>query len=212
MRLLAWLLAAYAALGVVLVVAALLVGGPLVSRFDRLTASALDTVAAATEAADAAADAFDGFDVSLEEAGSSAAEAAELSRNAAGTLDSLSAAMGLTLLGAQPLLPLADQFERSAGQMLELGDNLDAIGASLSGNRDDVARVGERMRELAGELGELEAGIADERLGGSIPLTWLYYGFLLWQVLPIVAAAVGALWLFRQDRPVEMAADESARS
>ncbi len=201
MRILAWLLAAYAIAGAVLVAAALLVGGPLVARVDRLTTSAVETMDAATDAANAAADAVDGFDASVVEAQASAQDAAGLSRETAATVEALAAAMSLQVFGAQPLLPLADEFERSAEQMRALGDNLDAIGAALTTNRDDIATVGTRMRELADSLTGLQGRIGQERTAG-IPLTWLYYGFLLWQVLPILAAAVGSTWLFRHTREV----------
>jgi hypothetical protein len=209
MRILAWLLAAYAVIGAILILAALLVGGPLVSRLDRVTTSALDTMSAATEAANAAADAFDGFDVSVEQARTSSDQAAGLTRETATTLDGLAAAMSLSIFGAQPLLPLADQFERSADQMRQLGDNLEGIGEALDGNREDIARVGVRMRTLADRLETFEARIGSERLAGGLPLSWLYYGFLGWQVLPILAAAVGATWLFRHTRVVLVPPDES---
>jgi hypothetical protein len=202
MRLLAWLLAAYAVVGVILVLAALLVGGPLVARLDRVTTSATDTMSAAAAAARAAADAFDGFDTSVEEARTSAEDAAELSRETATTLDALAAAMGLELFGAQPLLPLASQFQRSADQMRELGDNLEEIGGALGANREDIGEVGMRMEALADELEELEGRIAAEQVEGGLPLSWLYYGFLLWQLLPIAAAAVGSAWIFRHTRVV----------
>lgn len=202
MRLLAWLLSAYAALGSVLIVAALLVGGPLVDRLDRLSGSAVDTMGAASEAARAAADAFEGLDASVVQARTSAEDAAALSGETATTLDALATAMNLNLFGAQPLLPLADQFERSAEQMRELGGNLDGIGLALDANREDVAIVGDRMSELADELETLSDRVVDEELAGGIPLSWLYYGFLLWQLLPILAAATGAAWLFRHTRVV----------
>jgi hypothetical protein len=202
MRVLAWLLAAYAVLGGIIMVAALLVGGPLVSRLDRLTTSALDTLSAASEAATSAADTFDGFDVSVQEAQASTDDAVVLSRDAASTLDGLAAAMSLSIFGAQPLLPLAGQFDDSAGQMRELGDSLDGIGEALGGNRADIARLGTRMRTLAERLETLEERLASGRTGGGIPLSWLFYGFLLWQVLPILAAGIGAAWLFRYTRPL----------
>ncbi|HEX6128595.1 MAG TPA: hypothetical protein VF071_06200 [Candidatus Limnocylindria bacterium] len=202
MRILAWLLAAYAVLGAILMVAALLIGGPLVSRLDRVTTSALDTMASATEATRVAADAFEGFDVSIAEARASTDDAAGLTRETAVTLDALGAAMGISLFGAQPLLPLADQFERSAGQMRQLGDNLEGIGEALDNNRADVAEVGTQMRILANRLETFEGRITAERLGGGVPLSWLFYGFLAWQVLPILAAAVGAAWIFRNTRSV----------
>jgi hypothetical protein len=202
MRLLAWLLAAYAALGIVLVIAGLLIGGPLVARVDRVTSSASDTLTAAASAARTAAQAFDGFDTSVEEARTSAADAASLTRETAVTIDALATAMGLELFGAQPLLPLAEGFQRSAEQMRELGDNLDAIGQALSSNRDDIAAVGVEMTNLAVQLEELDGRIAAERTSGGLPLSWLYFGFLLWQLLPISGAAVASAWLFRHTRVV----------
>ncbi len=201
MRILAWLLAVYAAAGTVLVVAALLVGGPLVDRVNRLTASATRTMDAATAAADAAANALENFDTSLLEARDSATDAGNLSRETAGTMDALAAAMSLSVLGSQPLLPLADEFSVSANRMRQLGDNMDAIGSALTTNRDDLATVSAEMRELADSMVALGGRIRAERTGGDIPLTWLYYGFLVWQVLPITAAAVGAAWLFRLTSP-----------
>lgn len=202
MRLLAWLLAAYAALGIVLVLAGLLIGGPLVARVDRVTSSASDTLTAAASAARTAADAFEGFDTSVEEARSSASDAASLTRETAVTIDALSVAMGLELFGAQPLLPLAEGFGRSADQLRELGDNLDAIGQALSANRDDIAAVGVEMTNLAVQLEELDGRIAAERSSGGLPLSWLYFGFLIWQLLPISGAAVASAWLFRHTRVV----------
>ena len=202
MRLLAWLLAAYAVLGTILVLAALVVGGPLVSRLDRVTTSATDTMSAAATAARAAADAFEGFDASVEQARTSAEDAAGLSRDTATTLDGLAATMGLELFGAQPLLPLAAQFERSAGQMRELGDNLDGIGQALAANRSDIGEVGARMGVLADELEAFEGRVTAERVAGGLPLSWLYYGFLLWQLVPIAAAGIGSAWIFRHTRIV----------
>lgn len=205
MRLLAWLLAAYAALGTILILAALLVGGPLVSRLDRLATSASDTLTAAATAARSAADAFEGFDTSVVEARTSAEDAAGLSRETAVTIDALATAMGLELFGTQPLLPMAEGFERSADQMRELGDNLDSIGQALSSNRDDIAAVGVQMTVLAGELEELDGRIAGEQASGGLPISWLYYGFLFWQLLPIGGAAVASAWLFRHTRVVPVA-------
>src|SRR4051812_40067583 len=107
MRLLAWLLIAYALLGMVLLLVAALVGGPLIARVDRLASSATGSMDAAAAAAASAADSFDRFDDSLADAQSSTEQAATLSRSAADTLDSLSDTMSISVLGNQPFLPLA---------------------------------------------------------------------------------------------------------
>jgi hypothetical protein len=202
MRLLGWLLAAYAAIGVVFVIVAAVIGGPLVARVDRMTTSATTTMRAAAQAADAAADAFGGFDSSITRARTSADGAADLSRSTATTLDGLAAAMSISIFGSQPLEPLASQFAASADQLRELGAELGGIGQALEVNRDDVGRVGSRMRALATELESLEGRIANERAGGGLPISWLFYGFLLWQLLPIGAAAIGGAWLLHHARMV----------
>jgi hypothetical protein len=202
MRLLGWLLAAYAAIGLVFVVVAVVIGGPLVARVDRMATSATSTMHAAAQAADAAADAFGGFDSSITRARASADGAADLSRSTATTLDGLAAAMSISIFGSQPLEPLASQFAASADQLRELGAELGGIGQALDVNRDEVDRVGSRMRALATELESLEGRLADERAGGGLSISWLFYGFLLWQLLPISAAAIGGAWLLRHARMV----------
>jgi hypothetical protein len=204
-RVLGWLLAAYAVVGALFIVTALLVGGPLVSRLDRLATSATDTLDAATAAADAAADAFDGFDTSLTDARASASQAADLSRDTSVTLDGLAEAMSVSIFGSRPLEPLAGQFSASAEQLRQMGDDLDGIGTALTTNREDVARVGLEMRALADEMATLRGGLVEEQASGGLPLSWLFYGFLLWQLLPVTAAAIGGTWLLRHTRVVLVA-------
>ncbi|HEX6138976.1 MAG TPA: hypothetical protein VF013_00760 [Candidatus Limnocylindria bacterium] len=195
MRILGWLLLAYAVVGVVFVVVAALVGAPLVGRAERLATSASGTMDAAAAAAATSADAFGGFDASIEQARSSAADAATLTRQTSVTLDGLADAMSLSIFGAQPLLPLAGQFTDSAEQLRQLGDSLEGIGQALDANRSDVAEVGLRMRDLADELAAFQGRVASERESAALPLSWLFYGFLAWQLLPILAAAVAGRWL-----------------
>jgi hypothetical protein len=197
MRMLGWLLLLYAMIGAGLVLASVVVGGPMVARLDRLATSASGSMDAAARAADAAADAFTGFDASLIEARRSTEEAAMLSRDASGTMRSLSDAMSISVLGSQPLLSLADDFATSADQLRRMGDNLEGIGTALTTNQAQVAEVGMELRLFADQLGDLRGGVADEMAGASPPLSWLFYGFLAWQLLPIGAAAVGGRMLLR---------------
>jgi hypothetical protein len=200
MRLLGWLLLLYATIGVCLVLASVAIGGPMVGRIDRLATSASGSMDAASRAADAAADAFAGFDASLVEARRSTDEAAALSRDASGTLQSLSEAMSISVLGGQPLLSLADDFATSADQLRRMGDNLDGIGTALTANQDQIADVGGELRVLADQLQQLRGGVAAERAGAGPPLTWLFYGFLAWQLLPIAASAVAGRMLLGRSR------------
>ena len=190
MRTLGWLLLAYAGIGIVIAVVALVVGGPMIVRLDRLSTSATRSMDAAVRAADAAASSISGFDASLTQAKASTDQAASLSRDAAGTLAGLADSMSIEVLGAQPLLPLADDFRETSDQMRQMGDNLEGIGAALTANREDLAEVGAQLRELATQMDALRGGIGQEQAGASPPLSWVYYGFLVWQLLPIVAAAI----------------------
>jgi hypothetical protein len=108
--------------------------------------------------------------------------------------------MGISILGSRPLEPLAARFETSAEQLRQMGDSLESIGQALAANRDDVAEVGVEMQGLAEELRRLEGRITAEQRASDLPLSWLYYGFLLWQLLPIAAAAIGGGWLVRWSR------------
>jgi hypothetical protein len=202
MRMLGWLLVAYAAAGSLLLVGALLIGGPLVGRVERLAASATGSMASAANAAGSAADAFDGFDASLSQARASTTDAAAISRDTARTLQSLSDAMSLSILGSQPLLPLADEFATSARQLEEMGGNLDGIGEALGANQEDVASLGDELRELARQLDQLQVAVDGEvqrQEGGTAPpLGLLFYGFVAWQLLAVAAAgATGAVLLRR---------------
>lgn len=200
MRTLAWLLLAYAGVGVVLVVLALVVGGPLMARADRLASSASGSLDSAAAAAGAAAGSIGGFGDSLTRARSSTEQASRLTDDAARTMDSLADAMGVNLLGTQPLLPMADGFRTTAGQLRDLGGSLGGIGQALGTNQTDLSAVGDQLDRLATELADLRGGIGREQAGASPPLSWLFYGFLAWQLLPIAAAAVGGRWLLARTR------------
>jgi hypothetical protein len=147
----------------------------------------------ARSAASAAATAFEGFDASLDQARTSAASAGALAREASGTVDGLAAAMALSVLGAQPLLPLQDQFRQSADQLRRLGDDLDQIGSALQVNRAEVGRVSEQLRALSDELAPTDPG-------RGIPPSLVVYAFLGWIALLSATSVVGGLLLVRQPR------------
>ena len=146
-RLLAWVLILYGVLGLVLVVGGAAIGLDVAARVERLTATADGTLAAAARSIDVAAEAFTNVDASLSESQESADAAAELARDASGTMASLAQAMELSVFGAQPLLPLAAEFDASAEQATALAETLDGEAGSLSDTRADVASIG---TELAG--------------------------------------------------------------
>ncbi|HEX6656375.1 MAG TPA: hypothetical protein VF153_09200 [Candidatus Limnocylindria bacterium] len=200
MRTLGWLLVAYAGIGAIFLAVALVAGGPLMARADRLATSASGSLDSAAGAAEAAAGSLGGFDDSLGRARSSTEQAAGLTADAAHTMDSLAEAMSVNVLGAQPLLPLAGDFRTNAEQLRNLGDSLGGIGQALSTNQSDLALVGVQLHRLAQDLGALRGGIRQEQSGTGLPLSWLFYGFLAWQLLPIAGAAVGGRWLLARTR------------
>ena len=199
---LGWLLIGYAAVGAVLLMAAIIVGGPVVSRLEGMAGSATGSVRSAAAAAEAAADAFDGFDESLSEARSSTADAAAISRETAVTLQGLSDAMSISVFGSQPLLPLADEFARSADQLDQMGTNLDGIGQALVTNKDDVVALAARLRNLSVQLNSWSEAVADPKADAdpTPPLTLLFYGFVAWQLLAVLASGAAGTILLRGSR------------
>lgn len=199
-RLLAWGLILYGVLGLVLVVSGAVIGLEVAGRIERLASSADGTLMAAARSTRAAADSFASIDGSLSEAQASADGAAILAREAGATLDSLAVAMQLSVLGAQPLLSLADEFTASAEQADQLGGRLGAVGSSLGDTRTDVAIIGVELRTLSTELESLQgAGEAD---GGSPPLRAFVGLLLAWIAIPAVAALLFGLALLRATRSI----------
>ena len=197
MRTLGWLLVVYAALGLLLLVAALAVGLPMVGRVERIADSASGSIEAAAVSAQAASDALAGFDDSLTQAQQSASDAASLSRDAAQTLDGLAEAMGISILGTQPLVGLADDFAASADQLVRLGDSLEQIGLAMVTSQGDVDRVAVELRGLTDQLTELAGATEAELAGANPPLSWLFLGFLAWQAVQVVAAGLAGMLLLR---------------
>ncbi|HUF06270.1 MAG TPA: hypothetical protein VMP86_02650 [Candidatus Binatia bacterium] len=199
-RPLAWALIAYGLLGIALLVSGALYGLEMAGRVERLATAADGTLAAAARSIRAAADSFASVDDSLSESEASADEAAALAREASGTLDSLSIAMRISVLGAQPLLPLADEFATSADQAAELAETLDAVGASLGGTRTDVAIIGVELDTLSRELEALRGSGGTD--AGSPPLRLFAALLLSWLAIPAIAALLIGLVLLRPVRRV----------
>lgn len=208
-RALAWGLILYGLAGLVLIVGGAAAGMDTASRLERLAADADGTLAAATRATKAAADSFTNVDASLAEAETSAAAAAGLSREAAGTLRSLALAMELSLFGAQPLLPLSADFIASAEQAEELAGTLTTVAGSLGDTRTDVVRVGAELDALGEQLEALRGSSGGAE--ASPPPLRLFIGLLLgWLALPAIAALVTGLSLLRRPRPVAVVGPPAA--
>jgi hypothetical protein len=197
-RWLGWGLIAYGVVGVAMIVAGTLIGLEMADRLERLATDADEAIVAAAEATRAAAGSFDGVDDSLAGAGDSTAAAASLARQSQQTLDNLADAMSVSILGAQPLLPLAADFAESAELAAELAETLDGVQATLGDTRSDVAAIGAELEALATELEDLGGTTRPE--SGSPPVR-LFVGLLLvWLGVQVVAAIVGGIALLVTDR------------
>ena len=193
-RVLGWGLIVYGIAGLALIVAGAIAGLDVATRIERLAADADGTLAAAASATEAAAESFTSVDASLSEAQESASTAAALSRDASGTLRSLAVAMQVNLFGAQPLLPLADEFSTSADQASQLADTLDSVGSSLGDTRTDVSRVGAELEILSDQLGALRTSTGGP--DGAPPPLRVFIGLLLaWLAVPAVGAIIGGVAL-----------------
>lgn len=198
-RPLAWGLILYGLLGLALVVGGAVIGLETAARLERLATEADGTLAAAARSTRAAAESFTSIDGSLTDARASADGAAILAREASATLDALSVAMQLSLFGAQPLLPLADEFATSADQASELAGTLEAVGASLGDTRTDVAVIGVELDSLSRQLESLQD--SSEMDGTAPPLSLFVALLLAWLAIPPIGALFAGLVLLRRARP-----------
>jgi hypothetical protein len=199
-RALGWASIAYGIAGIALVVVGAIGGLETADRVENLALRADSTLAAAQRATEATAQSFTGVDESLGEGEASADAAAVLAREASATLRSLSLAMTISILGTQPLQPLAGDFADSADQASALAETLDAMGASLSDTRADMISIGARLDQLAVELDALRDASSTE---GSAPPVRLFVTIVLvWLGLQALGAIIGGLALLQRPRPV----------
>jgi hypothetical protein len=194
-RWLGWGLIAYGLVGVAMIMAGSLIGLAAADRVERLVTDADSALTAAASATRAAADSFDGVDDSLTAATDSSAAAAALARRSQETLDSLAAAMEVSILGARPLLSLAADFADSAVLAGDLADTLDGVQQSLGSTQADVATIGAELDVLADELDDLGSVTGLDE--GAPPVRIFVVLLLLWLGVQVVAAFVGGIVLLR---------------
>jgi len=193
--LLGWALIAYGIAGLALIAGGSVIGLDVATRVERLATSADDTIVAAARSTRAAADAFTNVDASLSESQTSADAAADLARDASVTLSSLGQAMELSIFGAQPLLPLAAEFDTSSGQAAALAETLDRVGSSLADTRPDVNRIAVELDALSDELESLRgAGNSDATTPPLRPFVIL---LLAWLLVPAAGAIIGGIAVLR---------------
>jgi hypothetical protein len=199
-RALGWASIAYGIAGIALVVVGAIGGLEMADRVENLALRADSTLAAAQRATEATAESFIGVDESLGEGEASADAAAILAREASATLRSLSLAMTISILGTQPLRPLAADFADSADQAAALAETLDGMGASLSDTRADMIAIGARLDQLAVELDALRDASSTE--GTAPPVRLFVTIVLVWLGLQAFGAIIGGLALLQRPREI----------
>lgn len=198
------MLIAYGLAGFIIVAGGSVIGLDVAARVERLATSADGALASASRSTRAAAGAFTSVDASLAEAQTSADAAAALARDASGTLASLAQAMELSIFGAQPLLPLASEFDTSSTQASALAETLDRVGSSLGDTRPDVDRIGAELDELSGELDTLRGNAGAE--ASTPPLRPFVILLLAWLLVPAAGAVIGGVAMLRWSTAPESAA------
>jgi hypothetical protein len=186
----------------VLLLSTAFAGLGLADRVERLVASTDGTLAAAARSTEAAAAALGDVDGSMTQAQVSAAAAASLARDASASLASLGSAMEVSIFGAQPLLPLADDFMQSSDQAAALGDTLDSVEESLVDTRDGVAGIATELEQLAGQVEGLRDAAGAE--GDGPPIRLFLILLLAWLLVPAIGALIGGIALLRtpDERPI----------
>ena len=193
---LGWGLIAYGVLGVALSIVGFTFGLDAAGRLERLAAASDVTLEAAARSTAAAADAFASIDASLVSAEASVSQASTLAANSAETLDALSAAMDLSVFGARPLQPLADEFADAATQADALAATLADTSGSVSDVRGDADAIGVELEGLASELEALRASVPTD----PIPIRGLVALLIAYLTLPAVAALVAGSLTLRAER------------
>ena len=196
---LAWGLIAYGVAGLLLSIVGVTFGLDAAGRLEQLAAATDQTLEAAARSTAAAAASFDSIDASLVSAEDSVAQAAMLAADAGATLDSLSAAMSLSVFGAQPLRPLADEFADAADQAAALATTLTTTAGSVTDVRTDATAIGTELEGLADELQALRGSVPPD----PVPIRGLVALLIAYLTLPAVAALVAGLLTLRAQRAAE---------
>ena len=198
---LAWGLVAYGVAGLILSIVGVTFGLDAAGRLEQLAAATDQTLEAAARSTAAAAASFDSIDDSLVSAEDSVAQAATLAADAGATLDALSAAMDLSVFGAQPLQPLADEFADAADQAGQLATTLTTTAGSVSDVQADATAIGVELQGLADELEVLRGSVPQD----PVPIRGLVALLIAYLTLPAVAALVAGSLMLRAQRAAQQA-------
>lgn len=199
-----WSLVAYGLTGLALLMLAVVIGTGPVTSAEELLASLDGTLQAAADTARSSSAALLSVDAGMQQAQTGTRDASTLVANAAATSGQLADAMGLSILGTQPLAGLADDFRTIATQLSDLSTSLSTVGDALATSTSDLAAVRADVDRLAVEveLARAETGPGSGFGEGSLRLAYL--ALLAWLVLPAIGALVVGIGLLRAERGVRI--------
>ncbi|MGH2449956.1 MAG: hypothetical protein ACRDGE_01550 [Candidatus Limnocylindria bacterium] len=185
----------YGIAGVVLLGAAAALGWPSLGRALSFADSSSAAVSEAAAAVGAAAGSFDGIEVSLADAERAARSAAASSRASADTSRRLSDAMSISIFGARPLEPIANDFATQAQLLDDLAHDLDGLAFSLERNQHDAATIGLSLERLHARLDQAApVRVAGAQVGYGDATRLVVAALVLWLLAPALAAiAVGTI-------------------
>ena len=103
----------------------------------------------------------DHMGTSLSDAKTAIDRATTISHGLATSMYGLRDAMGVSILGAQPLAGLAGSFDTSGQNLDALGDDIAAIGAALDANRADTTITSQNLTALADSVHDLTTSVQD---------------------------------------------------
>jgi hypothetical protein len=193
-------LIAYGLLGIGLIsVALLFLGGRIAAAGGTETGEDLNrTLQSSRDALREASAAVRGADTGLASAAVAAGSAGEMMGELSMSLRGLASALRISILGAQPFAGPAADFDRLADRASELGDDLEAVRASVSLAATDTSRLAQSIDRLELRMGDLQSSVDLATADGFAAARLLLATLLLWLAVP----AVISLWLgIRWSRP-----------
>lgn len=152
---------------------------------------------------DRAATTAGSFTTTIERSSTALTSAAEDLRAITPRLRDIEArANGISILGSQPLAPLAGLFGEIAVQIGDLDAQLDGISSNLTANQMTLAANTGSLTELARETRALAGRLEGDALGAVVDdARWLMVALLgisaLGAAVPAVGALAAGLWLRR---------------
>jgi hypothetical protein len=127
-----------------------------------------------------------------------ARDAAALTTDLAGAMDSLQQASGVSVLGTKPFAELGDRFGEVGTRSRALSTSLQALATTMDRDVTDIATVRVSLAAARTEVANLRSLLGGTSLGGQLEAfavsRLILVGLLLWLAAP-AALSLGAGWL-----------------